>query len=362
MKSIKVGTLLLAAIVIIGAYMIFAPNGTTPNISIPALNTNPSNTQNPQGFVNTKVAFLYQETLATSGGAVTTTSPSYRVFSSNGQRLSGVSSLYGAAGSTIASGTTATGVDLKATDQGFLFVSINTGTTDFPDPAKILANNPQFTSCKWIPVDTASVNRLVCEMEVSRLGTPNYFAGTSSYSTTLKIQANLDDLALTESAPADQDSMGTTAGTDVYVTWQVTALSATNAFSFAKISFTSNQTSAYMALYELTITPSTPIVNMKTATSQSSLTLPSAAKTATSTSGVTQYWQYIPTGATDAQDYSDTYLVARNTEGDNIDVRLHAKVSFPAATDAVTLVLSIQLMSAANAIQTATTDSMIIGG
>lgn len=365
----------LGAVKITGATMIIAVlaaalfyiyfYGVPANLStvgIPGQPTTTSTLTTPAGFVNYKVGFLYQEQLATTGGSITTTSPSYRVFNSNGQRLSALNTLYGAASTTIASGTTATGVDVKQTDNGYMFVSLNTGTTDFPDPALILSNNPAFTSCKWIPVATTSTNTLVCELELAKLGQPNYQAGTNAISTTLKIQANLDDLSVTASSPADQDSMGIVAGTDVYVTWTLSGLTATNAFSIAKISYTSNQTSAYMALFDMSITPATKIVNMKTSTASSVLTFNSASKTATSTSGVTQYWQYIPTTATDALDYSDTYMVARSTEADTIDVRLHAKVSFPAATDAVTLVISVILMSAANAQQSAVTDSVIIGG
>lgn len=362
MTQIKTYQILLIGFILIGAFYLFPSFVKVPQSTINV--TLPGQTPaGDAGFINYQVGFLYTERLSTTGGTVTTTSPSYRVFNSNGQRLTGVSSLYGTTPFVIASGTTATGVPVASKDNGYLFVGVNPGTTDFPDPAKILADNPAFTSCKWIPVASSNVNELVCELELSRLGSPNYQAGTNAITTTLKIAVNLDDTGVTMSAPADQDSLGTTSGTDVYVTWELTGLSSTNAFAFARIQLTSNQTSAYMTLHDMTITPSSNIVNMPTFSSASKQTFNNPAYTSGTAGGITQTWKYFPRDKPDPNDYSDTLLVARSAnDGDSILVKVHARVSFPAATDAVTIVLSVTVMSAANALQTAVTDSVILGG
>lgn len=364
MTQIKTYQILLIGLILIGAFYLFpafvkVPQSTI-NVTIPG---QPAGQPDQSGFINYQIGFLYTERLSTTGGTVTTTSPSYRVYNSESQRLSSVSSLYGKTPSVIASGTTATGVPITAKDNGYLFIGINPGTTDFPDPAKILKDNPAFTSCKWMPVASSGVNELVCELEISQLGAPNYQAGTNAITTTLKIAVNLDDLAVTMSAPADQDSLGTTASTDVYVTWTLSALASTNAFAFGRIQVTSNQTSAYMTLHDMIITPSASVVNMQTFSSASKLTFNTAASTSGTAAGITQTWKYWPRDKADPNDYSDTLLIARSAnDGDTIDVRVHAKVSFPAATDAVTIVLSGTVMSAANALQTAVTDTAILGG
>ena len=362
MTQIKTGTLIIVGLILISAFYLFPAFIKVPqqpiNINIPG---QPAG--GDAGFVNYQVGFLYTERLSTTGGTVTTTAPSYRVYNSNGQRLSGVNTIYGTTPFVIASGTTATGVPISTKDNGYLFVGVNPGTTDFPDPAKILADNPAFTSCKWIPVASSNVNELVCELELSRLGAPNYQAGTNAITITLKIAVNLDDLAVTMSAPADQDSLGTTAGTDVYVTWDLSALASTNAFAIGRVQVTSNQTSAYMTLHDMTITPSSSIVNMPTFSSASKQTFNTAASTSGTAAGITQTWKYFPRDKTDPNDYSDSLLVARSAnDGDSILVKIHARVSFPAATDAVTIVLSVTVMSAANALQTAVTDTVILGG
>ena len=316
----------------------------------------------PPGFVPFSIGWQFQERNAGDGSSITTSSPSYNVVTStNGVGLDSIGTLFGRQGNNIASGATNTNIPIEPETNGVIYVEVDTGTTDYPDPAKILSENPYLTRCKWMPVTNANVNELVCESRVPLTSpNPNVVAPIERR---LLVSAWLDDLAVTASAPADQDSLGTTAGTDVFIDWELTALASNQAFDFARIWITSNQTTAFGEVRSLTITSSTGQVQMAKNLNAGVSAIYTPAATATTASGVVQFWRFFPTDKDIANDIGDGLLIGRtSSSADSIRIRAHVRVSFAAATDAITAVINVRLISAANGLQTAVTDSVIAGG
>jgi hypothetical protein len=358
--QINAGTLIVIGIVLLLAWWMFG-GALTPGQIQPPTQIQKTVTQLP--FQNYNIGFTYQEQNAISGASVSTSSPVYAVYHSNGRRLSQVSTLYGELGTTISSGSTATKFAVNEADGDFLFVNIDTGTAHYPDPAAFLKANPAFTAAKWIPVSSATVPELVAELQISKLGAPNYNIDPS-ISIQLLIPCIPDDLAASLSSPADQDSIGTTANTDVYVEWELTNLSAGEAFAIARLWITSNQTTAYMEVQDVQIISSSKIVTMNSFQDVgTSLTISSAYSTAGTASGVTQFWRYWPSDEDVSTDYTNTLLIPRSSsDADSIKIKVHAKVSFTAATDAVTINCNLRLVSAANGLQSTVSDTVVLGG
>jgi hypothetical protein len=353
----KLGFWQLLALILIGVIAFYYLPGFLGAI----FPTTPTQPYTPSGpFQNYNIGFTYQETNALSGSAESTTSPSYIVYHSNGRRLSSINSLYGEQGVAIASGTTATNFAVLQTDGDYLFINIDTGTGHYPDVAKIMSSNPAFVSYKWIPVSSATVGELVVELQISKLGAPNYNVNPS-ISTKLLISCVPNDVSVTMSSPADQTSLGVSQ-TDVYITWQLTGLTANQGFAFARIYVTSNQTASDLECLDLTITSSSYIVNMQTATNVGSTYLiPTASATSTTTGGVVQFWRYFPFNRDQASEYSQALLIPRgSSDADVIYVRLHARVTLRTAGHGVTCVLGVALISAGNSVQTAVTDSVTL--
>lgn len=309
------------------------------------------------------LGFTYQETNAKSQASLSTTSPSYCVYSSKGARLTSLSTLYGEACTSIASGTTATNVKVDKTDGDFLFLNIDTGTAEFPVPASILKENPFLTGCKWLPTTNANNPELVCEIQISKVGTPNYNVDPSLRQL-LKVQGIPDDLAATLSSPADQTSIGTTAGTDVYVTWEITNLAENQAFVFDYMRIATNQSSTLgqiVDLIDVTITAPAGLVDMKTSTSWGTtkfLTGGDINIIATNGTAITT-WNFIPSDGNKATYISNGLLVARgSSDTDSIQIRAHLRTSFLASGNAVHTTLSFRLLNAANTPQTIVQDLM----
>ena len=361
--TISTGALLLIlAAVAVGGYLYIygVPAGSTASLGTSPLGGGATTTTT--GYTkNYNLGALYTLTNAKSGGTLTTTSEAIVAFNTYGSRLSNTATLYGKTGTTIASGTTATTVPVYPSDNGFLLINIDTGTTDLPNIVQIKGNNPQFTDCKWMPVTNTNINELVCELEISRLGTPNYEAGTTAIATTFKVVGIPDDNAATISNPADQASIGTTSNTDVYITWTFTALTANQAHALARAYVTSNQTSSELDVKELKIMSDAGIVMMSDQ-SQSyttySLTNPRATGTA---AGVSQTWKFWPLAEDDASDYSEAILLGRgSSDADDIRIRMWGKLSITTSGHAVTAVLNYRFIGANNSLTAVSTDSVVL--
>ena len=360
------GTLILILILIGAAIFFTTPSFTTPGgtqVTIAAPPVPGITTVEDAEFIAYDLGMTFQESLATTGGAITTATPSYNVVHSNNRRLANIDSLHGESIVNIASGSTKTAFTVQKSDGDYLFINVDPGTTDYPVPSRILNDNSYLTMCKWIPVTNANVPELVCELQLSRLGGLNFNIDFPR-SAQLLVAAIPHDLALTMSAPADQDSLGTVGSTDVFVDWDLTALAADEAFDFARIWISSNQTTAFMEVLDITITSGPDIIEMATFTNLgNTFTTPSAYATAGTAAGVTQFWRYYPVDEDISNDYTNTLLIARGSQdADSIRVRIHAQVSFAAGTDAVDIILHVRLVSAANGVQAEVTDTVSLGG
>jgi len=313
------------------------------------------------------IGWTYQETNALSGASLTGTSPSYNVIHSDGRRLSQVSTLYGSNLINVASGASATNIAVFGSDNDYLFVNVDTGTAHFPDPAKIVANNPFVTGFAWLPVSTANVPELVVEVHVPSIGRPNLNVDPS-LSAKLLVSSIPDDVGVTMSAPANQADIGSTAGTDVYVTWELTGLTANEGFAFSRIWLTSNQTASELEILDITIDTASYVIKMDSVTNVGEdFVMSDAAATAQTSGGITQFWRYWPLNEDISTDITNTLVIPRGSaDADSILVRVHARTSLSgnagaAGDHGVTIVLNVRAISAGNSLQTAVSDTVILG-
>jgi len=359
--KISAGALLLIGILLIAIFYFFPAIVKVPTQQGTIVVQQTAQQPTFQAPSNFNIGVTYQERNAISGAAASTSSPSYLIFHSNGRTLSSVSSLYGESGVALTSGST-TKFTVYPTDGSTLFLALNAGTAHYIDVAKLLSSNPFISNVKWIPVDSATVNRLVAEVNLGRLGTPNYNIDPS-LSAQILIPVLPADTSVTLSSPADQDGLGTTPGRDVYITWEITGISADSAIDVAKLYFTSNQTAALVDLLDVKIT-APRIVNPATGQDLGgNLNIPAAAMTSQTTTGVTQYWRYLPGDRDQAVEYGQGLTIVRGaSDVDSVRIQLHVKTYFTAATDAATVTIGFRLIGADNTLQAAVTDTVALGG
>ena len=292
------------------------------------------------------------------------TSASYCFFNSEGKALSTKTTLYGAGCTTLtADASTTASFKVLPSDVDIFYVNLDTGTAHYPDVAKMLSENTFLTSCKWVPVTSANLNELVCQGSINKIlgGGKPQLGVDPAVRQFIKIQGMPDDLALTLSAPADQTSISTTSGTDVFITWEITAQADNEAFAFSHIRLTSNQTAQRVNVIGFQVTAPAGIVSPATNTNYGTQKTFPIVKTS-STTGITDFWQIVPeSGAVQADDISQVIYVFRGaSDTDSIQIRLHLRASFPSALAAVSVTMSVNVISAGNALQTATTDAVIL--
>jgi hypothetical protein len=360
--TISAGALLLVGIILIAVFYLFPAFVKIPTqqgaIVVQQTPQQQPTIQTPSNF---NIGVTYQERNAISGAAVSTSSPSYMLFHSNGRSLASVSSLYGEAGVALTAGQT-TKFTVYPSDGSTLFLALNAGTSHYIDVAKLLSSNPFISNVKWIPVDSATVNRLVAEINLGRLGTPNYNIDPS-LSAQILIPVLPADTSVTLSSPPDQDNLGTTPGRDVYITWEITGISADSAIDLAKLYFTSNQTAALIDLLDVKIT-APRIVNPATGQDLGgTYTIPAPAMTSQTTTGVTQYWRYLPGDRDQAVEYGQGLTIVRGaSDVDSVRIQLHVKTYFTSANDAASITIGFRLIGADNTLQAAITDTVALGG
>ena len=339
-------------IIVIGLVLLVAwqmglftiPVTTVPGIPSPT----PTDAWSKGGF---NVGFTDAEENAYSGAALGTTSSSYRVFHSNGRRLSSVSTLYGESGLAL-SGATSVNFAILGSDNGIVFVSLYTGTADVPSIMSVRLTNPGYGDAKWMDVDTPNLPRLVVELDLKKYGTPNLNVDPS-IRVDVKVRGADEDTGITMSAPADQTSIGTTAGTEKTVEWTITAITANAGAVISELYITSNQTSTDFECFEVTFGRNQPIkMNDAWASTVSQINV---LRTSGTAAGITQTWTYIDSDAIVA----NAYLVGDPTGGnDGLSITLRVKCYFTVSNHGATCVLNLKLSDADGTVQTVVTDSM----
>lgn len=314
----------------------------------------PSNLWLQGGF---NVGFTDTEENAFSGTTSAGTSPSFRLYHSNGRSLSSLSTLYGEAGTALNGATSVNFAPLKA-DNGIVFVSINAGTDRIPSVSSLKAANPGYIDSKWMDVDTQNLPRLVMAFDCKVYGYPNL-----NINPALAVPIHIRNVAETDTpvidAPADLTATGTTSGTTKTIQWTVTGPAADAGQAVSQLYFTSNQTTAYIELQDITFSRNLPQkLSDSYGSSISNIAAPIAAyKT---TSGVTQTWQFI-----DSKSYlANCYLFPNpNTGATGYQVTARFKCYFTAGGSAqhVTLVVSIKAMDADGTEQAVVVDTVTIG-
>ncbi len=347
-------TAILGIAVLVVGYLFFFTG------DVPALDITPELGGDSE-FTNYNIGFTWQDDNAMSGAAAAPTSPVYSIYHSGGERLSQVTSLYGKQGLSIASGTTATAYAVTPEDGDYLFLRIDTGTDMYPHVSSLIASNAGITSCKWIPTTSRNVPELACELQISKLGSPN-FNNPNAITTTLLIPVLDDDVSLTLNSPSDQTSIGVTSATDIYVTWEFTALGSDEAAAFSRIWVTSNQTSTDYEVLDVIISSGGDLITMDTFTNHGdSYNIPTPWATSTTSSGVAQFWRLWPDDEDISADTSNTILFPRgSSDADSIQIRVHVQTYFTASGHGATIVLNYRLITANNVLQTAGSDSVTL--
>ena len=289
------------------------------------------------------------ETNAYTGASVSTTTPSYQAFHSNGKPLSSVTTLYGTTGSALSG--TAIHFPMRKEDNGIIFVSCYTGTAHFPSIKSIReSNSDAYIDAKWLDVDTANLPRLVIALDLKKVIKPNLLGGgaVSAGSYEVKVRAVPEDDSVTMSDAADQSSITLTSGKETTIEWDITAITADAGAIIGKLYITSNQTALDIECFELSITRNLPIKESNPWASEiSSFPVVNQFKTA---SGITQTWYYVQD---DANLLRDGFLVGDPTGGnDGIAVTLRLKTYFSVTKHGVTVQLNIVVLDADGTPQT----------
>ena len=316
--------------------------------------------QPPVDRIIFNIGFTGDEFNSKTQAVFTPASAAYCLYNSEGKSLSSISTLFGVVCTTLtADASTTASFKVLPSDADIFYMNLDTGTAHYPDPAKILSENTFYTSCKWVPVTNANLNELVCQGSINKVlgGGKPQLGVDPAVRQFVKIQGMPDDLAITLSAPADQTSISTTSGTDVFVTWEITAVADNEAVALSHVRLTSNQTAQRINVIAFQITSPAGIVSTGNSVNYGTQKTLPIVKTS-STSGITDFWQIVPeSGAVQADDISQTITVFRGaSDTDSIQIRAHIRASFPSSLATVTVTLSVNLISAGNALQTATTD------
>ena len=201
----------------------------------------------------------------------------------------------------------------------------------------------------------------MCELQISSLGSPNYDV-SPSLTSHLKVPVLPDDLGLTLDSPADQTGVGVTSATDLYITWEASALSSGQAWGLAKIWITSNQTSMDFTSLDLTIDSSGSMTRMDTFIDENGdLYISQAAAVSGTSSGIDQTWRYYPSDESVSSDYTNTLLIGRGSgDQDALKFTLHLQSYFDTSGHGSTVVFNVQIISANNALQSSVSDSVTI--
>lgn len=311
-------------------------------------------------FIPYAIGWQYTETNAGNGASLTTSTPQYNVIPSGGKALAAIQTLFGVAGTPIASGTTSTNIPVSVSDNGIQYLNIDSGTTDYPDPAQIRnsQSNSYINDCYWKPYTSRNVNELVCEVSVPKTS-PNA-NDPVPVQNRLAVRAWPDDVALTLSAPADQTGISTTAGTPFTVTWTITDQADNQGSVFARLYITSNQTTATITIKDVTIESALGVVDMFNSRNLGTAPVFVPQATGFTSGGIAQTWQIFPLGTVEASDYSRGLLIGRSGTADSIRITLNGWTSFPVASDGENIVMNYRLISAGNALQTAVSDTVLL--
>lgn len=350
--QVSAGTLILILVLaaVLGYFFLFDTDLSVTDIGTPSVGKGKAY----------NIGFTSAVTNSMTGATANPTSDTYNLYHSQGQRLSSLTTLFGESGTSITG--TSKSYAVYPEDGNFLFFNIDTGTDYFPDIAKILTANPWLTSCKWITVSSSTVPEAVCEVQLDKIHQGDLDKDIDPIaSRELAVPALPDDTGVTMSAPADQSGIGTTAATDVYITWQLSALAANEAWAIGKIRVASNNTARQVEILDLEIRSGSYIVNMPTYTNVgSSLKYNAPQQVSTTSLGVVSYATYFPANTNVAADYTNTLLIPRSaSDTDVVYVTLHIQTYF-AAAGGVTLTFGATVLSAANAVQTEVTDAVKI--
>ncbi len=309
------------------------------------------------------IGFTFSENNAKSGAALTTATPDYCVYNSNGIQLQSLESLFGIGCTTIAAGATSTPFPVRPADAGIFYVNFDTGTTDYPAPSSILSQNVWLTGCKWMPTSSQVTNELVCQGSAGLIlgGALPQEGVDPAVRQQIKVRAMPDDVALAVDAPADQQAIGTSAGTPVTVTWTITGIADDEGSAFQFIRITSNQTASDFTIASVTISSAAGLIDVKNSQNLGQQEVLNTFRTS-QTSGITDFWQFVPLDLGDvAIDQSRTLMVFRaQADDDAIRITVNFIVSIGTAQHGATAIITFNTLSAANAPGTSVTDTVIL--
>ena len=196
-----------------------------------------------------------------------------------------------------------------------------------------MSANADFISVEEIDVDSDNNNEYVFEVDVSNARADP--EPSREYNMVL-----VEEVAPTLNAPADQDSIGTGTQTGK-ISWQI-AVTEMKGVRLARVWVTSNET-IFMSLVDITSVSITGITTSIDADTRWDIPL----------SGVTNYRQPL-----------DCILLEMEEDPDQdfISVTVKYESYFTVGTQAVNITLSIQTVGADEALDTAITDTVKLGG
>jgi len=296
---------------------------------VPMLNMTPTTGEVFYGDIGITIAEI---NLLDLGASVTSTSDSYKFFSSGGTALASATEADFVSGKSFTVGTEKT-VTLYPEDNGIFWLYADPGTDFFISPTKTVSENTEFVSYEKIDVDGDNNLEYVFEVDVSNARVDP--EPSREYSMIL-----VEEATPTLNSPVDQDATGTGTKTGK-VEWQL-SIAEMKGIRLARVYLSSNET-----------------------TFQSLIDLTSVSITGVSVDGidVDTNWQ-IDINVNNYREPLDCHLLMMEEDPDISYVAITIKWEsyFASADEAVDVTLNVVTMGADESTDTAITDTISIGG
>ena len=214
------GVLILAVLVIGGSFYIYK-NYLIPKETIPI-----SESEIYIGGINFKIS----QTDSLAGGTHAPTNPVYYFYHSE-------PTSWGTGISITASGTV---IEVTKEDKGYCWMALYCGDDEYFDLNKILSANSRIKQWYYKDLDGDDVSELVLKLWVGNVGVTGQGVDPSF---TLALPMIDEDVAgWTDDNPDDKSAIGTTAGTEITVTWKFEGISLYDGGVIAQIYFMTNST------------------------------------------------------------------------------------------------------------------------
>jgi len=331
----------VSAIIVVGILaMILLTGGILYYLFVYQYKINPPD--ETQIFYGTVSALVSETNYLDMGTAVASTSDVYKFYHGYGKTLSTITKADLLGGTTATVGT-ALSVGVNKEDLGMIFLVAYAGTDYFLDIEHTMTANPRFKEYRYIDYDSDNRLETIFSIDVIDISKPD---PQSNPPLSVNIQCLHEDTSIALSSPADQDSLGTGTKTGT-IEWTITGISEKYSVELARLYVVSNETT----FGDLAKVTGYSVEQVGTFTG-GDITADTGAKT---------YW--VNVGISDYREVVYCKPLSRAAGGSStVKITVSYETYFTAATQAVSYTLYVQAIGADEAVDSALSDPVFLGG